>query len=39
LLKQRHVPAEWLANFLQIEDETARGVAANEEMFHGLSLL
>ena len=39
LLKQRHVPAEGLANFLQVEDETARGVAANEEMFHGLSLL
>ncbi len=39
LLKQRHVPTEWLSNFLQVDDETARRVAANEEMFHGLNLL
>jgi hypothetical protein len=38
-MKQRHVPAEWLSDFLQVEDETARRVAANEEMFHGLNLL
>jgi hypothetical protein len=38
-MKQRNVPAEWLSDFLQIEHETARRVAANEEMFHGLNLL
>jgi len=32
--KQRRRTAEWLSQFLQIEDETARGVTANEEMFH-----
>jgi len=34
-MKQRLRPTERLSHFLQIEDETARGVAANQKMFHG----
>ena len=33
--EQQVRPMERLSQLLQIEDETAKGVAANEEVFHG----
>jgi hypothetical protein len=38
-MKQPLRPAERLSHFLQIEDETARGVAANKIVLRGLGLL
>ena len=38
-LEQQLRAAERLSYFRQIENETAKGVAANKEMFHGLGLL
>jgi len=38
-LKQRFRATKWLSYFLHIEDETARGIAANKEILHGQGLL
>jgi hypothetical protein len=38
-MKQRLRPTERLSHILQIENETARGVAANKIVFHGQGLL
>src|SRR5260370_1132825 len=38
-MKQRLRPAERLSHVLQIENETAGGVAANKIVFHGQGLL